>query len=121
MRTSDILEVAPFSCRYNPRYITGIHRVHRLSSAERESLRSVAAQYAFRANDYYLQLIDWNDPNDPIRQLIIPRMEELEGWGDLDASVESDVTVEPGVQHKYPDTVLLLCNSVCAGFCRYCF
>jgi len=25
------------------------------------------------------------------------------------------------VQHKYPHTVLLLCNEVCGAYCRYCF
>jgi KamA family protein len=31
------------------------------------------------------------------------------------------VTVARGVQHKYPHTVLLLCNEVCGAYCRYCF
>ena len=26
-----------------------------------------------------------------------------------------------GVQHKYTDTALLLCNEVCGAYCRYCF
>ena len=75
----------------------------------------------FRANDYYLNLIDWDDPSDPIRQLIIPRQEELNEWGKLDASNEESITVARGVQHKYVDTVLLLCNEVCGAYCRYCF
>ena len=25
------------------------------------------------------------------------------------------------MQHKYPDTALLLCNEVCGAYCRYCF
>jgi L-lysine 2,3-aminomutase len=29
------------------------------------------------ANDCYLDLIDWDDPADPIRQLIIPREDEF--------------------------------------------
>jgi KamA family protein len=29
--------------------------------------------------------------------------------------------VARGVQHKYPHTVLLLCNEVCGAYCRYCF
>ena len=84
-------------------------------------LRPVTEEYVFRANDYYLRLIDWNDPDDPIKQLIIPRREELNDWGRLDASNESAVTVARGVQHKYVDTVLLLCNEVCGAYCRYCF
>ena len=70
---------------------------------------------------YYLDLINWDDPDDPIRQLIIPREEELTEWGTLDASNEESVTVAHGVQHKYTDTVLLLCNEVCGAYCRYCF
>ena len=73
------------------------------------------------ANNYYLGLIDWQDANDPIMQLIIPREEELRDWGQLDASNEAAVTPVRGVQHKYTDTVLLLCNEVCGAYCRYCF
>jgi KamA family protein len=92
-----------------------------LTPAERRSLEAVTAKYAFRANDYYLSLIDWKDPNDPIRQLIVPRTDELTEWGQLDPCNEAAVTVAQGVQHKYKHTVLLLCNEVCGAFCRYCF
>lgn len=103
------------------RYITRIDQIPQLSEAEKTALRPVAERYAFRATDYYLNLIDWNDPADPIRQLILPRAEELDDWGDLDASDEAANTVAHGVQHKYPDTALLLCNEVCGAYCRYCF
>jgi KamA family protein len=92
-----------------------------LSPRERESLRAVVDKYPFRASDYYLRLIDWSDPNDPIRQLIVPHPDELTDWGKLDASNENSVTVADGVQHKYPDTVLLLCSGMCGAFCRFCF
>ena len=103
------------------RYITSIDRIEGLSPAERQALAPVAGKYAFRLNDYYLDLIDWSDPNDPIRQLVIPRGEELEDYGALDASDEGANTVARGVQHKYADTALLLCNEVCGAYCRYCF
>lgn len=102
-------------------YVNRIENVSGLPPEQREALREVTQRYVFRANDYYLGLIDWNDPNDPIRQLIIPRLEELHDWGRLDASDEAAVSVAPGVQHKYPHTVLLLCNEVCGAYCRYCF
>lgn len=103
------------------KYIRTVDQVPNIPEAERERLRRVAERYVFRANDYYLGLIDWDDPADPIKQLIIPREEELNDWGKLDASNEAAVTVAPGVQHKYPHTVLLLCNEVCGAYCRYCF
>ena len=102
------------------RYVRSMAEVKDITEVERATLDRVAEGHAFRANDYYLGLIDWQDPKDPIRQLIVPRDEELADWGSLDTSRESLVTVARGVQHKYPDTVLQLCNEVCGGFCRYC-
>jgi KamA family protein len=102
-------------------YVRDITTVEQIPADVREELAKVTEKYVFRANDYYLDLIDWNDPKDPIRQLVIPRVEELDGWGKLDASNEAAVTVERGVQHKYRDTALLLCNEVCGAYCRYCF
>ncbi|MBI3911144.1 MAG: 4Fe-4S cluster-binding domain-containing protein, partial [Armatimonadetes bacterium] len=98
-----------------------LDQIEHIPEAEREVLRRVAQKYAFRANDYYLGLINWDDPADPIRQIVIPRAEELSDWGKLDASNEASVTVARGVQHKYPDTALLLCNETCGAYCRYCF
>ena len=103
------------------KYVRKLDQIEQLSAQERDRLGPVASRYVFRANDYYLGLIDWDDPADPIRQLIIPREEELTEWGKLDASNEESVTVARGVQHKYTDTVLLLCNEVCGAYCRYCF
>lgn len=104
-----------------PRYFRTLDEVPGLRPDERERLRRVAEKYPFRANEYYLGLIDWADPDDPIRQLIIPRTDELHEWGHLDASNEAGVTVARGVQHKYPHTVLLLCHETCGSYCRYCF
>ena len=103
------------------KYVRKLDHIDQLSAEERDRLEPVADRYVFRANDYYLGLIDWDDPHDPIRQLIIPREEELTEWGKLDASNEEAITVARGVQHKYTDTVLLLCNEVCGAYCRYCF
>lgn len=103
------------------KYIRNLDHLTNIPSEERDKLKRVAERYIFRANDYYLNLINWDDPDDPIKQLIIPREEELNDWGKLDASNEMAYTVERGVQHKYSDTVLLLCNEVCGAYCRYCF
>ncbi|MHC4106719.1 MAG: KamA family radical SAM protein [Planctomycetota bacterium] len=103
------------------RYVRTIDQIPEIPADQRALLEKVAQRYVFRANDYYLRLIDWSDPDDPIKQLIIPREEELTKFGRLDASDEASFTVTRGVQHKYADTVLLLCNEVCGAYCRYCF
>ena len=105
----------------NVKYLTKIEQMEHLGRQERAELGKVADEFAFRSNDYYLSLIDWDDPNDPIRQIVIPHMRELDRWGRLDPSDENFYTVMPGVEHKYSSTVLLLVSNVCDGICRYCF
>ena len=92
-----------------------------LSHAQRDELREVAARFAFRSNNYYLSLINWDDPDDPIRRMVIPDKAELEPWGRLDPSDEQSYTVMTGLEHKYDSTALLLLSNVCDGICRYCF
>jgi len=103
------------------KYVTSIERLELLSELEKGELKNVADKFAFRSNDYYLSLIDWDDPDDPIRRIIIPHTRELDEWGRLDPSDEQVYTVIPGLEHKYNSTVLLLVSNVCDGICRYCF
>ena len=103
------------------KYIIDLKFVDQLSQVEREQLSEVTEKFAFRTNDYYNSLINWDDPNDPIRRIVIPTREELEVWGKLDASNESKYTKVHGLEHKYPDTALLLVTDVCGIYCRFCF
>ncbi|MCM2466294.1 KamA family radical SAM protein [Methanoculleus oceani] len=113
--------VSPINDTTNPIYLSSLDRVPGISPEERARLAQVTDLFAFRANDYYLSLIDWNDPADPIRRLVIPTLEELVPWGHLDPSSEHRYTRAPGLQHKYRETALLLVSDLCGGLCRYCF
>lgn len=104
-----------------PRYVTDVRKLTHIPQDERERLAEVTERFAFRSNEYYLSLIDWDDPADPLRKIAIPDPAELEEWGSLDASEESAFTVLPGMEHKYDQTALLLVSDHCAGYCRYCF
>jgi len=103
------------------RYFTRIDELEHLSAQEKARLSKVADRFAIRCNDYYLSLIKWDDPNDPIRRIAIPCMQELKEWGRLDPSDEKAYTVIPGLEHKYNSTALMLVSNVCEGICRYCF
>ena len=107
--------------RKKTRYIRRLRQVEQLSEEEKERLAPVVDKFVFRANDYYLGLIDWNDPDDPIRKIIIPREQELEEFGQLDASDEASNYAAPHLQHKYANTALLLVSEVCGSYCRFCF
>jgi len=107
--------------RKRARYITKLGQVDQLDADQQAGLAPVAEKFAFRTNDYYQSLIDWDDPDDPIRRLVIPSVEELGMLGEWDASNEASYTVAPGLEHKYRDTALLLVNNVCGAYCRFCF
>ncbi|WP_054950534.1 KamA family radical SAM protein [Numidum massiliense] len=104
-----------------PKYITNIDRITQIPEEEREKLKPITDKFVFRVNDYYLSLIDWDDPQDPIRKLVIPNTGELSEYGRWDASDEDTNYVVPGCQHKYKTTALLVCSEVCGAYCRYCF
>jgi len=104
-----------------PKYLTKLRQIPQLSHAEREELEKVNEQFVFRTNEYYQSLIDWDDPNDPIRRIVMPDVKELDDWGQLDASNEEKYTKVQGLEHKYTSTALLLVNEVCAAYCRFCF
>ncbi|MEW5771973.1 MAG: KamA family radical SAM protein [Thermodesulfobacteriota bacterium] len=101
--------------------IHSVDELHNLSPPEREALRPVAERYPFRAPSAYLSRIDWQDPDDPLRRIVVPHPDELLAWGRPDPSDEASYTRAPGLQHKYPSTALLLVTDNCAGFCRHCF
>lgn len=103
------------------RYVTRLEEIRGLDPDQRAELEAVTSRYAFRANAYYLSLINWDDPFDPIRRVIMPHADELEDWGQLDPSNERKYTVLPGLEHKYNSTALLLVSDTCGGICRYCF
>lgn len=104
-----------------PRYITDISKIETISNEERETFKKITDKFVFRANDYYLSLINWDNPNDPIRRLVIPNTGELEEYGNWDACDEEANYVVPGCQHKYKATALLIVSEVCGAYCRYCF
>lgn len=105
----------------NPKYLVRLEQVEELDVIEKKQLKAVTDTFIFRTNDYYQSLIDWNDPNDPIRHIVMPQVAELQEFGQWDASDEASYTVMKGLEHKYSDTALLLVNNVCGAYCRFCF
>jgi len=104
-----------------PKYIIDIDKITSIPETERQRLKRITEKFVFRVNDYYLNLIDWSDPHDPIRKLVIPNEGELLEYGRWDASDEDTNYVVPGCQHKYASTALLIVSEVCGSYCRYCF
>jgi KamA family protein len=92
-----------------------------LPPKEKKQLKKIVERHPMRITKYYFSLIDWDDPNDPIRKMAIPSLEELNLAGSYDTSGEKENTKLPGLQHKYSQTALILSTSKCAMYCRHCF
>lgn len=108
----------------NPKFIHSIDELDNLvglDPREHKQMEQVTETFPFRANEYYLSLIDWKDWHDPIRRIVVPDIRELKGGGSMDPSNERDYTKLPGLQHKYSQTGLLLLSDMCGGICRFCF
>jgi lysine 2,3-aminomutase len=94
-----------------------------LTDSEKRAVAATSQQYAFRAPASYTNLIDWTNPNDPIRLQVVPSENELH-WHDGElADPIGDRAFSPvaRITHRYPDRVLLYPTYHCAVYCRHCF
>lgn len=93
-----------------------------LSEEEYESIDECLKKFSMRVTPYFLSLIDWDDPNDPIKAQAIPQKEELivEEWEKSDPLAEDEKSPVKGLVHRYPDRVLFLTTPCCAMYCRHC-
>ena len=94
-----------------------------VSRADAPALSAVVERYQMLVSDYYLGLIDPDDPDDPIRKQALPDVAELaERFGER-ADPIGDRAHAPTalLVHRYPDRALLFPTLRCPMFCRYCF
>ncbi|MGH1572255.1 lysine-2,3-aminomutase-like protein [Methylobacterium sp. P31] len=94
-----------------------------ISSSEAEALRGVLARYAVSVTPDMAELIDVDDPDDPIARQFVPRVEERRVEPEERADPIGDAAHAPvtGIVHRYPDRVLLKPLHVCPVYCRFCF
>jgi lysine 2,3-aminomutase len=83
----------------------------------------IVEQYQMLVSEYYLSLIDPEDPHCPIRLQALPHPAELSNTAHDRSDPIGDQThaVTPILVHRYPNRVLLMPTLRCPMFCRYCF
>jgi lysine 2,3-aminomutase len=92
-------------------------------AADLADLERVAARYAIAVTPDIADLIDSENPDDPIARQFIPNARELVEQPGESADPIGDDTHSPvaGIVHRYPDRVLFKLVHVCAVYCRFCF
>ncbi|WP_230532124.1 lysine-2,3-aminomutase-like protein [Microvirga roseola] len=83
----------------------------------------VAERYAVAISPAMAELIDRNDPDDPIARQFVPDAAELVTKPEERDDPIGDLAHSPveGIVHRYPDRVLLKAVHVCPVYCRFCF
>jgi lysine 2,3-aminomutase len=94
-----------------------------VSASRAAALEQVAARYAVAITPAMADLIDPDDPNDPIARQFIPEPAELVRQPEERADPIGDDAFSPveGLVHRYPDRVLLKLVYTCPVYCRFCF
>jgi lysine 2,3-aminomutase len=93
-----------------------------LSVEEEAQIRLVTKRYPLSITPYYLSLIDFSNPDDPVRKQAIPSIQEISmsKMGMEDPLGEKEDSVVPGLVHRYPDRVLMVLTDICPMLCRHC-
>ncbi|MGH6805674.1 MAG: lysine-2,3-aminomutase-like protein [Ensifer adhaerens] len=94
-----------------------------IEPSRQDAVSRVAERYAVAISPTIANLIDRNDPNDPIARQFVPDAAELtlqpeEREDPIGDKPHSPVT---GIVHRYPDRGLLKAVHVCPVYCRFCF
>src|SRR6266511_6439966 len=93
-----------------------------LNEEERSGVLLSGDKLALAITPHFFNLVPRNNPEDPIRRQMIPRIEET--WASpydmADPCGEDSHMPVPGLVHRYPDRVLFLVTDRCASYCRYC-
>ncbi len=92
-----------------------------LEPKEEIQIRKVVLRHPMCISKFYLSLIDFSDPDDPLKKMVVPSAWELDISGSYDTSGELHNTKLSGLQHKYSKTALVLSTNRCASYCRFCF
>jgi lysine 2,3-aminomutase len=100
----------------------GLSRLFRLTETERAAVTRRAGPLPAGVTPYYASLIPPDQPEDPLRRTMVPRLDEFNAqpWERADPLGEEEHSPLPGLVHTYPHKVLFLATDFCATYCRYC-
>lgn len=107
--------------RSNITSIEDLKKIYHISPKEVLQLKKIMIRHPMSVSNFYLSLINFDDPEDPLRKMVIPSLDEMNLSGSYDTSGEKSNTKFVGFQHKYPQTALILATHKCGSYCRFCF
>jgi lysine 2,3-aminomutase len=93
-----------------------------LKQSEIQAFKLGAELFNIQVTPYYFSLINKEEPNDPIRKMIMPHTDELSFLDNSqkDPLGENNNRPQERIIHRYSDRVLFLVTDMCGIYCRYC-
>ena len=93
-----------------------------MQQAEKTDVENCLSAFRMAITPYYASLINPQDPEDPLRKICVPRIQETYPCeADMaDPLGEEHDSPVPNIVHRYPDRVLFLTTLCCSTYCRYC-
>ncbi len=93
-----------------------------MSQTEKTDVEQCLSSFRMAITPYYASLINPENPDDPIRKICVPRIQETYPCENdmADPLGEEHDSPVPNIVHRYPDRVLFLTTLCCSTYCRYC-
>ncbi|MFW5803857.1 MAG: KamA family radical SAM protein [bacterium] len=93
-----------------------------LTEQEYKDIEKITETYKMSITPYYASLMDKDDPDCPIRKMVIPVMAELENTPQIPSS-EKEESFEKvtGLRQEFKEKCTILLTLMCPNYCRYCF
>ena len=91
-----------------------------LTDEEYENIKNVSETYRFAITPYYFSLIDFENPNCPIKLQSIPNIKELDESGQLDPMNEEQSNPSGKITRRYPNKLIINVTNACPMYCRHC-
>lgn len=94
-----------------------------LSISELRAVRRMRNVFPFLVTKHYSSLINWNNPDDPLRRQVVPVSAEtiVKSHESSDPLNENACMPVPFLIKKYKGRVLWLITTHCPTHCRFCF
>ena len=91
-----------------------------LSKKDYDDIRKVSEKHRFAITPYYFSLIDFSNPNCPIKLQSFPSIKELDESGQLDPMCEEQSNPSGRITRRYPNKLIINVTNACPMYCRHC-
>ncbi|MFA6807632.1 MAG: glutamate 2,3-aminomutase [Eubacteriales bacterium] len=101
--------------------VNTLSSIIQITEKQKEEIHLVGKTYRWAVSPYYLSLMDFTNPADPIAMQGLPSEQELlDETGEDDPMGEAYTSPAPCITRRYPDRLIINVTNICGMYCRHC-